>query len=89
LKGPEFEKIKTVNELTFDNYKVIITNKANWSYFKGTFKGDEDRDQLNRLLESARLVRNDICHFKNSASESEKAMLLRLKDFLEAHIVYV
>lgn len=56
----ESRSVKTVDDLTFGEYKRLLENKADWDRY---FKAKVSRKVLIETLEEIRIIRNDVMHF--------------------------
>jgi predicted transcriptional regulator len=71
---------QTLEEMTFDNYKTIISNKDNWKIFESTFGGTRQAfmTKFTRVAE----LRNDIFHNKKPMTLSDYEDLVDHRDWL-------
>jgi len=71
---------QTLEEMTFDNYKTIISNKDNWKIFESTFGGTRQAfmTKFTRIAE----LRNDIFHNKKPMTLSDYEDLVDHRDWL-------
>ena len=53
-------------DMTFEDYRLIITTRDNWERFKGVL--GQNRDLVSIKLERIRRIRNDVFHFRDSVS---------------------
>lgn len=65
---------KTLEGMTFDNYRLLIINKQNWPTFEPIFS---DREATDVRLIKLREMRNDLFHFRLTALDAAQ------RDFLE------
>ncbi|HYX09527.1 MAG TPA: hypothetical protein VE912_22545 [Bacteroidales bacterium] len=68
-----------INELSFSEYLDIIGHKENWE--KIDLNG-LDRKEFIKSLDSIRVTRNKVAHFKSSLSEEEKYHLEVIRELL-------
>ena len=54
-----------LQEMTFEDYRLIIISKANWTVFEGVL--GQNRNLVSTKLEQIRKIRNDMFHFRDSA----------------------
>lgn len=69
-----------VNELEFDDYRALISDKENWEKFQNVLR---DRNYINKMLEQVRDIRNELMHFRRLASNADKVSLNRCRKYLE------
>lgn len=71
---------KTLEEMTFDNYKAIISHGDNWSKFEQILGGNRTRTatKLKQLCD----LRNDVFHFKRELSLQDHQTLCDHRDWL-------
>jgi len=71
---------KYLEEMTFDNYKVIISNRDNWPKFESYLGGSRERTtaKLKQLCE----LRNDVFHFRREITLHDHETLSNHRDWL-------
>lgn len=69
-----------VEEMSFDDYRSIITNKDNWPLFEGTM--GKNRLLIAGKLERIRDLRNTVFHFKEELSVLDYQTLVAERDWL-------
>lgn len=79
LYGPD-NVPKTLEEMTFDNYKAIIGHGDNWPKFEPFFGSNRTRT-VSKLKEIGEL-RNDVFHFKREISLEETEALNEHRNWL-------
>jgi CBS domain-containing protein len=55
-----------LSEMSFEDYKAIVTSKANWPLFEGVL--GRNRELTGSKLEQVRLIRNKVFHFREPIS---------------------
>jgi hypothetical protein len=71
---------KGVKEMTFDNYKTLISDGRNWELFHPVFGGIRQRTAAK--LEEIRELRNDVFHFKRDLNEEDRTILKAHRDWI-------
>jgi CBS domain-containing protein len=70
----------TLEEMTFDNYRMLITHGGSWPKFEKTFGGNKTRTSA-KLKELGEL-RNDVFHFKRQITPEDVETLNVHRDWL-------
>lgn len=63
----------SVNAMTFDNYRTLVSNGDNWAYFKAVFGGT--RTRTSGKLKEVGVIRNNLFHFKGELSPQARQAL--------------
>lgn len=75
------EKIpKNLEEMTFENYRSIISHRKNWSSFEGLL--GNSRARASGKLKQISKIRNDLFHFRREISVQEHEMLSNHRNWL-------
>jgi CBS domain-containing protein len=82
------DAVRSVDDLSFEHYRLIMTSRNNWHHFSAIFP-TEDRDYVSRKLESARKIRNEALHFRRIMTKSDRESLKRCKKYFENKFVYL
>jgi len=80
LYGKKEDVPTTLEEMTFDNYKNIITNSDLWSEFEPVFRGNPKL--VSRRLREIGDIRNDVFHFKREIRMQEHQRLAKHRNWL-------
>jgi hypothetical protein len=72
--------IDDLEDLTFDQYRLIVVDQANWPLFEPGFFSQ--REIVDVDLESVRKIRNDAMHFRRAIKTPDTYQLRRLRDRL-------
>jgi hypothetical protein len=73
-----------LTEVTFNDYVQIIGNGRNWPLFAVALgKGDGQRKRTRARLEEARLLRNDVFHFRRRLTEHDQQRLAEHRAWLQ------
>jgi CBS domain-containing protein len=67
-------------DMTFDDYRAMITANDNWPLFEGTL--GKSRDLVRSKLEKIRDIRNGVFHFRKDISVVEHENLAATRDWL-------
>ncbi len=70
----------TLFEMTFEDYRTIITCSANWPVFEGLL--GHNRDLVSAKLERLREIRNEVFHFRSDISLLDHQHLTTSRDWL-------
>jgi CBS domain-containing protein len=70
----------SLEEMSFEDYRAIITCVSNWPMFEALF--GRNRDFVSARLESIRNIRNRIFHFRSDISFLEHNDLVSARDWL-------
>jgi predicted transcriptional regulator len=82
--GGEDRVPTSLEEMTFDNYKTIITNKEIWPKFEPIFRGT--RTWVYGKLRQIGDIRNDLFHFKREITEQDCQTLATRRTWLQSKI---
>ncbi len=74
------EPPKTLSDMTFEDYRSIVTAKPNWEFFRGILGAN--RDLAAAKLEQIRKIRNDVFHFRDATSVRDYQALATNRDWL-------
>ncbi len=69
-----------LEDMTFNDYIMLIIHGENWEYFQPIFRGT--RERLRARLEPIRELRNEIFHFRREISNQEIQDLLECREWL-------
>lgn len=69
-----------LEEMTFDEYIGLLSNKGNWPHFQLVF--GSTRDRVRGKLEPIRALRNDVFHFRRELSAEDHQQLSACRDWL-------
>jgi len=70
-----------LDEMTFEDYRSIVTAKDNWNFFCGVL--GRNRDLVAAKLEQIRRIRNEVFHFRSdSISVMDHQTLAAARDWL-------
>jgi len=75
------KKLPDYDQLTFQDYITIITNKHNWGRFEETL---ELKDLFTKYMEGVRDIRNQLAHFRGKADTVQMDLLKRAQNWLRA-----
>ena len=70
----------TLEDMTFDNYRSLISNGNNWPHFEAIFGGV--RTRTSAKLKEIGDLRNDLFHFKREILVQDHQTLARHRDWL-------
>jgi hypothetical protein len=70
----------SLKELSFEEYRAIITCSANWPVFEGVL--GHNRDLVSAKLERLRDIRNEVFHFRSDISLLDHQHLTTSRDWL-------
>jgi CBS domain-containing protein len=71
---------KTLEDMTFEEYRLLINNKENWPLFDGVL--GRNRDLAASKLERAREIRNKLFHFREDISVIEHETLSGIRQWM-------
>lgn len=71
---------KTLEELTFDNYKILLTNSNNWPHFQPVFGGT--RERTSAKLREVGEIRNDLFHFRRELTARDHEIIANQRDWV-------
>lgn len=69
-----------LTEMSFDDYRSLVTSKHGWPYFEG-FLG-KNKDLVAAKLDSVRQTRNKVFHFRGDISVLEHQTLAAVREWL-------
>lgn len=69
-----------LRDMTFDEYRNIVSAKGNWEFFEGVL--GRNRELVASKLEQVRKIRNDIFHFRDSVSVVDHQTLAAARNWL-------
>jgi predicted transcriptional regulator len=78
---------RSLEEMTFDNYRTLITNGENWASFEPLFAGT--RTRTGGKLKEIGAIRNDLFHFKRELTTHDHETLSNHRNWLLAKIKQV
>src|SRR5439155_15448911 len=67
-------------ELTFEDYRTIVSAKDNWRFFEGVL--GRSRELVASKLELVRKVRNDVFHFREVVAVLDHQILATTRNWL-------
>lgn len=77
----EEENLPTeVSQMTFENYRSLISHGKNWDLFRPVFGGT--RPRTSAKLSELRDLRNDVFHFKRELNEEDRMALKAHRDWI-------
>jgi len=79
-KGSKDELPRSLTNMTFEDYRSIVTAKGNWDSFRGVLGGTKELAAIK--LEQVRKIRNDVFHFRDTVSVREHATLAAIRFWL-------
>jgi CBS domain-containing protein len=79
-KDSKEELPTTLSEMTFEDYRSIVTAKGNWEFFRGVLGAN--KDLAGAKLKQIRKIRNDIFHFRDSITVRDHQALTTNRDWL-------
>jgi len=71
---------ETLEQMTFDNYRLIVTSNDTWPKFQTAFGGS--RERTNAKLKEVGEVRNTLFHFKRPVEDHESEKVKQVRDWL-------
>jgi hypothetical protein len=71
---------ENLKEMSFEDYRAIITCTANWSVFEALL--GHNRDLVSAKLERLREIRNEVFHFRSDISLLDPQHLATSRDWL-------
>ena len=74
----------TLEHMTFDNYRALISRGENWSRFEPVFGGT--RNRTSGKLQEIGLIRNDVFHFKRQITMEDHETLADHRNWLLAKV---
>ena len=82
--GGEDKVPTSLEEMTFDNYQVLVSRGESWPLFEPVFGGPRPRTsgKLKRIGE----IRNDVFHFKREITDEDHATLADHRDWILSKI---
>jgi CBS domain-containing protein len=69
-----------VHDMSFDDYRTLITSRENWPLFDGVL--GRNRERVATRLETVRELRNRVFHFRNDISVLDHSTLATTRDWL-------
>lgn len=78
-RGPEPVPL-VLYELELDDYRAIITTRANWHFFDGVL--GHNRDFVDTRLKRVRDIRNRVFHFRGDVSVEDQEFLVEERGWL-------
>lgn len=75
---------ETLEEMTFDNYRLLVASGDTWPIFQGVFGGS--RERVSAKLKEVGELRNTLFHFKRSIADAETQTIVQVRDWLLARI---
>src|SRR5205814_1160299 len=69
-----------LSEMTFEDYRSIVTSTANWPLFEEIL--GHNRDLVSAKLEQLREIRNEVFHFRSDISLLKHQHLATSRDWL-------
>jgi hypothetical protein len=73
-----------LEEMTFDNYQVLVSHGDNWNFFEPVFGGN--RTRTSGKLKEIGAIRNDLFHFKREITISDHEALANHRSWLLSKI---
>jgi len=70
----------TLEEMTFENYRSILSRKENWAFFEDIL-GD-NRKYISARLSRVKSIRNDLFHLKRELTVSDHEAISNFRDWL-------
>lgn len=74
------EPPKALSDMTFEDYRSIVTAKGNWDFFDGILGANKDLAGVK--LEQIRKIRNSVFHFRDPLSGREHRALANYRNWL-------
>lgn len=71
---------ETLEQMTFDNYRLIVTSNDTWPKFQTAFGGS--RERTNAKLKEVGEIRNTLFHFKRPVEDHESEKVKQVRDWL-------
>lgn len=71
--NPTNDDIENFDNLTLGKYIRILLNESTWDFYKPTFKLEPD--EVNKLFDAVREIRNHLAHFQGELSEEQRKKL--------------
>jgi predicted transcriptional regulator len=71
---------ETLEEMTFDNYRLLVASSDTWPIFQGAFGGS--RERVSAKLKDVGELRNILFHFKRSIADAEIQVIVLVRDWL-------
>lgn len=78
--GQNAEIPKSLEEMSFDNYRLIVASGDTWPRFQNAFGGS--RERVSGKLKDTGELRNILFHFKRPISEDEIQKIGQVRDWL-------
>lgn len=78
--GQDFPVPETLEQMTFDNYRLIITSGNTWQYYETTFGGT--RQTVNAKFSVVGGLRNTLFHFKRPLNDGDYEHIQGVRDWL-------
>lgn len=82
--GSDAKSPETLEQMTFDNYRLIVTSNDTWLKFQRAFGGS--RERANAKLKDVGEIRNTIFHFKRPIEDEEFEKIRQVRDWLLARV---
>lgn len=77
-----------LDELSFSDYAMLISNGQNWKHFERIFgKGELQRKLTVQRLKEVRKIRNEAFHFRRKFTEEDHAILTDHRDWLKMKVM--
>lgn len=78
--GADGHAPETLEEMTFDNYRLLVASGNTWPIFQGVFGGS--RERVSAKLKDVGELRNTLFHFKRPIADIETQGILLVRDWL-------
>ncbi|MET3374022.1 putative transcriptional regulator [Variovorax boronicumulans] len=80
IYGPNAVLPESLEEMSFDNYRLLVASGDTWSSFQGVFGGS--RERVISKLKDVGDLRNTLFHFKRPIADEETQAIVSVRDWL-------
>lgn len=82
--GADAKIPETLEQMTFDNYRLIVASGDTWATFQMAFGGSKERVSVK--LKEVGDLRNTLFHFKRPLEDDESEKIKQVRDWLLARV---
>jgi len=82
--GPEAKMPNSLEEMTFEGYRLIVASGDTWGTFQKAFGGS--RERVSAKLKEAGELRNAVFHFRRVLADEDSQTIVGVRDWLLARV---